>query len=332
MRCASPLPSAILLPLLSTISTTANANDVAVPAIVAAAPLAASAAPEQSLSIGRLERWLDDGDKDLVTQAFRRHPEEVLPFIDRYLETGLKIIEENGTYEDSMKLFRRAIKFSQAATDTWRDPIFIEYAGNFASWNETERRNFRAGQAAYKAGARAMKEKKTDEAAAHFRRALDLSEPLGDSWGMQMAYGGLAEAAMAASEWQAANDWATKAMDMAGRLQLRGDEIDQILICVEARSQMKTPDSGVGHARLAWSKVRRTDPQDLRQRVGEIFALALERTGRAEEAATIRKESCEEVEVDAGAQAPPPASGHSSPGASPPPKKPAPPAPPPSNP
>jgi len=106
-----------------------------------------------------------------------------------------------------------------------------------------------------------------------------------------MAMSGLAKSALALEDWQAANDASLKAMDVSGRLQLRDAEIDQILVCVEARKSLKTPDSGVGHGRLAWTKLKRTDPPELRARVGEAFAAALERTGKTDEAAKIRAEA-----------------------------------------
>lgn len=295
MRCTSDLSRARFLLLIGALScgislpvaahTASTTSTVTVATTVQGAPPA-----ESPLVPARLERWLDDGDRELITQTFRRHPELVLPFFDRYLEKGLKLIADKANYEDSMKELRRGVKFAQIATDAWRDPIFAEYAANFASWNEVERTNFRAGQAAFGAGARAMKAGKPAEAREHFQNSMNLAEPLGDAWGMQMAMAGLAQAALALQDWQAANDASLKAMDIAGRLQLRSDEIEQILICVEARKQLKTPDSGVGHGRLAWSKLKQTDPPELRATVAEAFAAALDRTGKADEAAKIRAE------------------------------------------
>jgi len=242
----------------------------------------------------RLERWLEDGDKELITQTFRRHPELVLAFFDRYLETGMKLIEDKASYEDFMKELRKGVKFAQLATDAWRDPIFAEYAANFASWNAPERKNFRAGQAAYAAGARAMKGGKAAEARVQFQASLELAEPLGDAWGLQMAMGGLAKAALALQDWTAANDASLKAVDISSRLQMREDELEYLLICVEAREQLKTPDSGVGHGRVAWTKLKASDSPELRARVGEAFAAALERTGKSDEAASVREEACVE--------------------------------------
>lgn len=251
----------------------------------------APATAEPGLAAARLERWLEDGDTTLITQSLRRHPEQVLPFFDRYLETGLKLIEGKATYEDSMKELRKGVRFGQLATDAFRDPIFAEYAANFAGWSTAEQRNFRAGQQAFKEGARAMKGGKPDEARVLFQQSFDLAEPLGDVWGMQMALRGLADAAMALQDWSTANDVSIKGMDLSSRLQLRTDEIEMILICVEARKQLKTPDSGLGHARLGWSKVKRSDPPELRRQVAEALVATLERMNQKPEATKIRAEA-----------------------------------------
>ncbi|MBX3356122.1 MAG: hypothetical protein KF724_10565 [Phycisphaeraceae bacterium] len=252
----------------------------------------APAGAEPGLAPARLERWLDDGDTALITQSFRRHPEQVLAFFDNHLETAMKMMEQRAAYEDVMKEMRKGLRFGQLASEAFRDPIFGEYAANFASWSDAERRNFRAGQQAYRSGARALRDGRSESARDFFQQSLDLAEPLGDAWGMQMSLRGLAQANFALGEWQAASDTSIRAMDLSARLQLRTDEIEQALLCAEARHQLKTPDSGLGHARLAWSKLKRTDPPALRQKAGDALAAALERTGRPEEAAKIREEAC----------------------------------------
>jgi len=255
----------------------------------AAAPQSAATA-ERPLLSGRLERWLGEGDKDLIIQSFRRHPSEVLPFVDQYLEHGLKLIEGNASDEQAMRQFRLGIQFAQLASDALREPIFIEYAGNFASWNNDERRRFRQGQALYKEGARALKGGDADTARQRFQASLDLAEPLMDAWGTQMALCGLARAAFAARDWKSASDLTVRAMEYSSRLQFRGDEIDMLITCADARRNLGTPDAGLGHSRLAWTRLKPGDPAEWRQRAGESFAASLEATGKTDEAARVRAE------------------------------------------
>jgi len=282
----------------------------------ASAPLsaAAPASSESSLNKDRMERWLDDGDRELIAQSFRRHPDEVLPFFDEYLETGMKMLEQRAPYEDFMKQYRRGIKFAQIASEVWRDPIFGEYAAHFASWSEPERKQFREGQQTYRTGSVALKSGNAAEAKERLQTALDLSEPLGDVWGTQMALSGLARASVALEDWEAANVAAQRAVDLSVRLQLRTAEIENCLICVDARQRLNAHDAGLGHARQAWGRLQRSDSQAMRSRAGEALATALERLGKNDEAAKIRAESGVPVST---APAPPasPASPPSTPSA-----------------
>ncbi|MBM4113601.1 MAG: hypothetical protein FJ253_09580 [Phycisphaerae bacterium] len=270
--------------------TSASPNAPPAPADSSETP--AAAIQERPLVAGRLERWLADGDKDLIVQSFRRHPNEVLPFVDQYLERGLKLLEGNASDETAMNEFRKGVKFAQLATDALRDPIFVEYAGSFASWNETERTRFREGQKAARQGALALKKGDAATALERYAASQSLAEPLGDSWGLQMALAGQARSAHAMSDWARAAAVAAKAMEISGRLQLRNDEIETIVICAESRHQLAEPDAGLGYARLAWSKLRTDDSEQLRRRIAEVLVAALEAKNFPQEAAKIRSDAC----------------------------------------
>ncbi len=286
-RCSpAPLPRAVRAAAAGLLAAVAA---LGAPAI--AAPQGA-AVEERPLVASRLERWLADGDKELIVQSFRRHPSEVLPFFDQYLERGLKLIENKATDEEAMKEFRKGIQFAQLATDALRDPIFIEYAGNFASWNDGERQRFRRGQAEYKQGAIALRKGDAAAAAEHFRESAALAEALGDSWGLQMALAGTTRTAAALGQLDAAWETAGKAMEIAGRLQQRDDEVEVIVICAESRLKLALPDAGLGHARLAWSKLKPGDPAEMRERAARVLVAALEAKNLREEAAKIRAEAC----------------------------------------
>lgn len=302
VTAASTTATAVLPGEASTASAP-HSGGGATPASDSGLPAAASV--ERPLIMGRLERWLNEGDKDLIIQSFRRHPSEVLPFIDFYLEHGLKLIEGNASDEQAMHQFRLGVRFAQLATEALREPIFLEYAGSFASWNNDERRRFRHGQALHREGARALKNGDAGTARARFQASLELAEPLLDAWGTQMALCGLARAAFAAMDWKEAADTSIRAMEISGRLQLRGDEIDMLVLCAESRRRLNTPDAGLGHARLAWTKLKPGDPAEWRQRVGEAFAASLEATGRMDEAAKLRAEFCEPAPASAPAPSEP---------------------------
>jgi hypothetical protein len=178
----------------------------------------------------RLEKMLTDGDAGMITQIFKRYPGQTLPFIDSYLEGGLAMIEKG---EDStgtgkaLESFRTGIKFARLADEAFGGDTFSDYANSFSSWSPTEQKNFREGQRAYKAG---MKEPDAKKALNHLRRSLMLAKPLGDTWGQAMAQQGIAEKALASSDFETARSAAMIAAELNSSVRLQSDAVESLRI------------------------------------------------------------------------------------------------------
>ncbi|MCA9285557.1 MAG: hypothetical protein KDA22_10095, partial [Phycisphaerales bacterium] len=257
--------------------------------VVQMAVLSGPGAVDDAMTAERLERMLAAGDKSMVVQTFRRHPTEVLPFIDGYLEGGLAMIEQGKDADEAMASFRRGIAFAELADTAFSEAIFVEYSAGFASWSPTEQRLFREGQKAYRDGRQA-----TDPAVAVplLQRSYDLAEQLGDSWGMAMASERLAAGLAALGRSEEAGKVVAKAIELNSRLQLRDQHVRSLVLCGDIRRDMKTPDGGVGHYRLAWQLLPSTADAAWRRKVLQSYVAAVERSNPGE-AERLRKENAE---------------------------------------
>lgn len=242
------------------------------------------AAANEAMAHDRMEVMLADGDSEWIVQTFRRHPDSVLPFVDHYLEGGLKVIE---TTEDGAKattMFRDGLKFAKLADQAFHETIFSQYAASFGSWSPMERKHFRQGQAEFHKGA---SQDDADQAMEHYLRSQKLAEPLGDQWGTAMAYGGIAQAHANREEWEQARKAAVKAAELTSRLRLRTSHIRARYLIGLSYLKTEPMQSGVVHLRIAYEQLQPQDRAELRRDVVEAYRNALIEVGRAEDAEAI---------------------------------------------
>jgi len=250
---------------------------------------AAGAAPDDALTRPRLEAMLEQGDDAWIMATFARYPAGVLPFFDGYLEEGLALIEAGGEPKSAHALFRIAGQFAALASETFEEPLFETYATNFASWSPAEQTQFRAGQAAYKAGRSA---ETPAEAVPHLTRSFRLAQPLGDAWGMAMAAAGLARAHGELGESQTSWHYHGIAADLYERLRMT-----DALIAVHMTQVgfITEGDPAGGHRRLAmlartWRLVRNQHDHPRRAEIAQAY-IATVREQRPSEVGKIEAET-----------------------------------------
>jgi tetratricopeptide (TPR) repeat protein len=262
----------------------------------AACAAAAICSADDAMSPPRLEKMLTDGDTQWVVQTFRRHPDDVLAFFDRYLEGGLKIIEEGGSEDDGLASFRKGLEFAKLANEAFGEVIFANYAANFGSWSPQERTRFREGQKAVSA-ARKAKDDPT-AALAHYRRALKLAAPLGDSWGEAMAHMGIAKTQLALGNYEECKAASLKAAELNGRLRLRVTHVRARQLCARAHARLGSPAAGRGHLRIAWESLTDDDDIELRRSILDDYCTALEAASNHELAEQLRAEFEKETQSE----------------------------------
>lgn len=243
---------------------------------------------DDAISRERIERMLADGDTDWIVQVFRRHADTVLPFVDHYLEGGLKMIEEGGDPANTADSFRRGLELAKLADKAFQEVIFTEYAASFGSWNAAEQKRFRQGQAEFRRGRKATDD--PNVALAHFEKSLSLAEPLGDHWGSAMAYMGIAQTKMSMGAHEDAKKAGMKAAELNGRLRLRNQHIRARLLCGLVNAELGKPASGRGHLRIAWEQLRDSDDPKLRMKVLDAYCVALIAAGNTKLANQLREQ------------------------------------------
>lgn len=252
---------------------------------------AAQTAGEDSLNPERLEAMLAQRDNSMVRAVFRRHEDQVLDFIDGYLEGGLKTLEDGqGSAEavaQATAKFRTAIKFARLADQALMGSEFANYAASFASWSPTEQKQFREGQAAYKAGRQAKDD--PAKAAAEYRRAIAIAERLGDSYGAALSYGALAAAALQLGHHEAVDEAANTARDLNTKLKRRQANIRVLLVWGDSMAAQGAR-AGPGMYKHAWTLLKPEDPVDLRTSVFGKLSDAMTKLGDTAGLERIRRE------------------------------------------
>lgn len=253
---------------------------------------AAQTAGEDSLNPERLEAMLAQRDNSMVRAVFRRHEDQVLDFIDGYLEGGLKTIEDGqGSAEavaQATAKFRTAIKFARLADQALMGSEFANYAASFASWSPTEQKQFREGQAAYKAGRQAKDD--PAKAAAEYRRAIAIAERLGDGYGAALSYGALAAAELQLGHHEAVAEAARTASDLNAKLKRRQANIRVLLIWGDSMAAQGARDGGLNRYNHAWTLLKPEDPVDLRSSVFGKLSDAMTKRGDTADLERIRRE------------------------------------------
>jgi hypothetical protein len=139
------------------------------------------------------------GDSAGLVKLWRDNERLVLPTIDRDLEDSLAAWEaatkhgslelDDETAKKIGELTRRALFGAAAASEAFDRPIFADYASAFVSWSDGNKRDFRAGQAAFGEGRKALQDGELEAARDAGRRCTALALPLGDWWGTAMGLG-----------------------------------------------------------------------------------------------------------------------------------------------
>lgn len=139
----------------------------------------------------RYEALSAAGDHAGLVALWSELPESAVPVIDRDLEGSLALWEEQG--EEARReidaLLARALRGAEAATEATERRRILDYVSSFAGWDDGQKADFRAGQAACRAGRTALGEGDATSALERGRACRMLAEPLGDWWGTAMGLG-----------------------------------------------------------------------------------------------------------------------------------------------
>lgn len=164
-------------------------------------------------------------------KLFREHAGEVLGTIDADLEGSLATWEKNPDAPDAKAIAEqqvRALWGAKLATKVSGDPIFTDYTSAFIGWTPEQRRQFRAGQAAFGRARKALKANEHDSAAQAARECVELAAPLGDWWGQAMGLSALGQVLAAQKRPAEAVTALSQATLIYRQLQLVGDEYNTL--------------------------------------------------------------------------------------------------------
>lgn len=220
-----------------------------------------------------LEALLAQDQTDRIVDWFKEHPDEALSFIDGYLEGALKLIEEGRPSEQARASFDKGVRFAALADRAFKETIFSQYASAFAGWDSKQQRQFREGQAKYKAGRAAEKEDEHTRALSAYHESLQLAEPLKDWWGQAMAWGGVGRTQLDMKDYAAAEVALGKAAEINGRLRLRDSQIEALIGLAEAQFRMDRRESAISTYRSAKHLLKSDDPQTLRDSLEQLSKL-----------------------------------------------------------
>ncbi|MBL8858963.1 MAG: hypothetical protein JNL28_10690 [Planctomycetes bacterium] len=165
-------------------------------------------------------------DRAACLALWRANPSAVLGTIDADLEGSLKV-REKSAYPDLRKITEmldRAMWGAEIAAEAGGHPMILDYASSFVGWNDAERKQFRAGQAAFGRAQKALDAKAADQALAAGNECLQLARPLGDWWGTAMGFDAIAAAQAALGAHDKALEAASVARTIYHDLGLQGDE------------------------------------------------------------------------------------------------------------
>lgn len=215
----------------------------------------------------RMQAFLSAGDTEVVAAIFRRHPSRTLPFIDGYLEGGMKLLETQGSSatSDVLQSYRMGLSFAKIAAQVFGTTAFTEYAGAFSSWSASERASFREGQRLFR---EARKTAATDRAAAlgMLRDSLRRTTTLGDTWGQAMALQGLGDLLARGGTVEdrlEADALVSRAAALYETLAMRNDQIE----CIRLRASMRTGDGAAAFSSGASTSKNASGPDPDSERI-----------------------------------------------------------------
>lgn len=247
---------------------------------------AAVAAPP--LDPDGLRQILEARDQLIVEQIFRRRAGEVLPFIDGFLERGLRMIEEGRPEADGIAEMDLGLRFARIASRAFGDDLLERYAASFAGWSPAERTQFRAGQAAYRTGRNAERAGEQDQAWLSHRESLRIAESLEDAWGTAMSLGGLARTELALGKLEDAVRSARRAADLNRRLRLVDPEVDALLVAGQALDRASQDRAALTNYARAWAIMVDRPVSELRRKARDMYIACLERVGQTAEVERVR--------------------------------------------
>lgn len=214
-----------------------------------------------------LETWLSEGADERIIAWFKENPDDALPFIDQYLEGGLKMIEQDEPAEKARASFDRGVKFAALADKAFDETIFSDYARSFAGWNEQQQKDFRAGQRTFREGSAKHKAGESVEALKLFRESVGFSKPLNDWWGMAMAYGGLGEAKLAIGQSDDAIQNLQRSAEIHQRLRLRLGHAAAMISLARAQTAAKKPADALETLERTQKVLKADDPAPLHEKL-----------------------------------------------------------------
>jgi len=187
-----------------------------------------------------------------LIELWKANEGRVLGTLDRDLEGSLALWEaaqgEEGSDEVALddetrakiaEMHARATMGAKAASEAFGRPIFQDYAASFLSWDAADKRNFRAGQAAFGEAMQAMREPEgagLERAKEEGERCSQLALPLGDWWGYAMGLGASGRAKLGLGDLEGALGDLSRARLFDQALGLTRSELgdlDGMLACLE---------------------------------------------------------------------------------------------------
>ena len=164
-----------------------------------------------------------------LVELFKANEYKALGMVDQDLEGSLSIWEgapDAATTPDAIaELHKRALFGAKAASAAFDRPIFLDYASAFCSWNDDEKRDFRAGQAAFGEARGAFKSEDLEGARKAAEKCTELALPLGDWWGCAMGLGASGSAKIMLGDYSEALADLSRARLLNNGLGLRGSEL-----------------------------------------------------------------------------------------------------------
>ena len=227
------------------------------------------------------------GDRAGVLELWRAHPAAILTSIDEDLEGSLALHERAPDAPDAAAiaaLHARALWGADAASEATGNPIFADYAGAFVGWDAAQKRDFRAGQAAYGRARKALKEGDHAAAARAGRECAELALPLGDWWGFAMGLAAAGDALALQGKHAEAVGPLAQARQVYRALRLEPAEYGAARSLARSLAELQRTPRALACARAAAAQAERLgDPQGL----AELLALQarLERAAGDEAAA-----------------------------------------------
>ena len=157
------------------------------PLLLAAFPLAGQEGDARPVP-ERYKELATAGDHAGLVALWTSAREAIIPTIDADLEGSLGLWEKQGeeARAEIDALIARALVGARAATEAVGSRRILDYVSSFAGWDAAQKKDFRAGQAAFGGGRQASTAGDHATALAKGRECRSLAEPLGDWWGTAM--------------------------------------------------------------------------------------------------------------------------------------------------